>query len=361
MIRSLVALLCFSFLIPKLVNGQQPDEFAAITAVDISGSGFYMALGNLAQSSQKIVHTVKSFPIKNLSQVEEIDGVPAFSQYKTMEKKHLGFRIKEVAFSPVHNWVYSCDKTVGHVLCHDVTSGSRIFEFLTSNTNNQSEDVGEFLMTRDGQTLISTNDTRIKTWDAATGKLIREFPNPSLRQLASSQNGKLYGITSWGTLVVVNDVRTFQVADSVQLKIKGIRDMKLSKAGDRLVIWASAGEKSYFYSVLDTRDLRELKRINTSTQYISDFAISPSATYLAEVPFMGGSPDDFLIVWDLATGEEKYGYPLEYNEDYNCMIFAPENDRLLFLLGHSINLYEINEDYGYIEQLYFSYLKNDIK
>ena len=361
MTRSLLILFCFSFLIPKFLDGQEPDEFAAITAVDISSSGFYMALGNLAQSSQKIVHTVKVFPIKQLSQIEEIDGVPAFSQYKTMEKKHLGYRIKEVQFSPVQNWVYSCDKTVGHVLCHDVTSGSRIFEFLTSNVNNKSEMVDEFLMTRDGQTLISTTDSKIKTWDATTGKLIREFPNPSLRELASSQNGKLYGITSWGTLLIVNDVRTFQIADSVQLKIQEIQDMKLSKAGDRLVVWASAGKNLDFYSVLDTRDLRELKRINTSTKYISDFAISPSATYLAEVPYTGGSPDDFLVVWDLATGEEKYAYPLEYNEDYNCMIFSPENDQLLFLLGHSINLFEIDEEYGNINQLYFSYLKNDIK
>lgn len=360
MIRLFTLFLCFALWAPILAVGQESDEFAAITAADISTSGFYMALGNLAHDSRNIVHTVKTFPMKLLPQVEEINRIPAFSKYTSMEKKHRGFRITEVKFSPIKNWVYSCDKTVGHVLCHDVSSGSAVFEFLTSNAPNKGEMVDEFLMAADGRTLISTNSSKIKVWDASTGKLIGEYPNPSFRELASSDNGKLYGLTSWGTLVVINNLQTLQAVDSIQLKIQGIRDMKLSKTGDRLVILAAKDENSYFYSIVDVRNLRELKRIPSPTKYLSDFAISPSATYLAEAPF-GGGEDSFLTVWDLTSGSKKYSYPLEYSEDYNCILFSPANDQLLFLLGHSINLFEIDEEYSLIDQLYFSYLKNDNK
>lgn len=200
--------------------------------------------------------------------------------------------------------------------------------------------INRLLLTPDGSTLISKSfygERAVCVWDAATGRLLRQFPGHheenravalspdgktlaigqdniihfhdlasgrEVRQLKSSlsetsglafsPDGKMLASGHAGTAVLLWDLATGKVQTQLKTRLNRSLLLEFSPDGKRLATGDTLDQLIQLFDVATGMERLQILRPN----HVHEFAFSPDSTTLA-----AGARDGGVTLWDVATGK----------------------------------------------------------
>jgi len=145
----------------------------------------------------------------NLILVFEIDTGKTLATVSAGQKPHTGIR-ETLAFSPDSKLLAAWDECNNDVVIWDIQSEKQVRR-LPSNGKDRVHNL-RFAWSPDGRLFVdagATDENRIRLWDVATGKLLREFPGHGdpICALAFSPDSRLLASGSTDTTVLIWDLK----------------------------------------------------------------------------------------------------------------------------------------------------------
>jgi dipeptidyl aminopeptidase/acylaminoacyl peptidase len=201
----------------------------------------------------------------------------------------------------------------------------------------------------DGRTLASGGrDPRVRLWDPATGKQIRQFEGHQgqsvseawTNALAFSRDGRLLAEASRDKLVHVWDVGTGQEVRRLEGHQGAVWSVAFSPDGKLL----ATGSQDRTIRLWDTQTGRELRQLTGHEGEVEGVAFSPDGRRLASA-----GRDGTVRVWRTASGKELFALRepphwkgrLAHHRDGKSLTFSPDGRMLACGSWRTVQLWEV--------------------
>jgi WD40 repeat protein len=238
--------------------------------------------------------------------------------------------IRSLDFSPDGNRLAAVGAR-GLVQLFEVATGAPWCPF------DRPPDVGrDVLFLRDSKTLLTANGISaasgdgdsVGVWDAATGRLLRQFQAYRGRgHVVWSGDGEVVAAVRFSD----NRARLLRVSTGKELwQVPGkcLGPMALNEDGKRL---ATTWYEDRVIHVWDTATHKKLRRLELRGTAATRLTFSGDGTVLASGSVNMTGADETIRVWDLTTGRERWSYQPLGSEVFN-FTFSPDA-KLLATIG----------------------------
>ncbi len=271
-----------------------PDSRTLADRTEISSTGIWdAATGQMKGEVKNRYLYRKAFSPdgKYLAGAGGVDGIHLIHVETAQTVRRLdgqGRAIRLVQFSPNGGSILSVDdNSHGHYYIRDLSTGRLMAEPVGAN--------GRALLSPDGQTVASINNSAIQKRDASTGELIAEIPIYGSGRLAISPDAKTLAFVNdysqkgvvriWDLLTLKRLETTYEHGDIVDAMVYSPDgNISATAGGEEIRLWdASSGG--------------QIRSLTGGMVFVLSIAFSPNSETL-----VSGEYDSIARVWNVANG-----------------------------------------------------------
>ena len=192
---------------------------------------------------------------------------------------------------------------------------NNVSQMLSTAANKNGHEIGCVVVAPDGQTALSGGrDNRLRLWDLASGKLIRQYVghNDSVRCAAFSQDGKTIVSGSADHVVKLWDLATGKEIRTFTGHTDWVNGVAFMVGGRKLV---SAGRDKNLLT-WDINTGQTIRTLTGHTSSVNSVAVSPDGRSI-----LSAGDDKTVRLWDVDQAQIR---TFTADDAVRCVAFSPD-------------------------------------